>query len=388
VAVTFPLTSIAFSSLRPINNTGDFEAEKLTDKEQAVDKILSVSVGGGTEIYPGLDLAYERLADLKLQRKHIILLTDGQSATQNDYEELITEGLGNNITLSTVAIGQDADRTLLEDLAQLGTGRFYDVMDESTIPAILSRETVMISRTYIEDNPFYPTIRGDAAWTSLFTEGVPQFNAYIATTAKQTATVIAQSTKEDPVIAEWMYGLGRTIAYTSDSTGAWSGDFARFNQWGNFWNTAVSKLLPSYSEVPFDIRKLEDGSYSVSDPSGQSVFLDIVAVSEAGEEIDTLTDPVAPGKSRVSFDADPGLIFLRISNEQDHIYQAGISIPYSEEYKIQPPNKALLQDIASRTGGQVITMISPREGSCCLPFTSISTGRSFSIGVLKYPPNP
>jgi uncharacterized protein with von Willebrand factor type A (vWA) domain len=331
------------------------EAKTLTNKEKALEKILSVSLGGGTEIYPGLELAYDRLTELKLQRKHIILLTDGQSATQNDYQELITDGLASNITLSTVAIGQDADRSLLEELAQFGTGRFYDVMDESTIPAILSRETVMISRTYIEDNPFYPTISGDPAWTSLFEEGVPQFNAYIATTAKQTSTVIAESTKEDPVIAEWMYGLGRTIAYTSDSTGAWSGDFARFNQWGNFWNTAVSRLLPSYSEVPFDIRKSEDGSYTVSDSSGQSSFLDIVAVNEAGEEIDSVSEPLAPGKSRVSFEADPGLIFLRISNEQDSMYQAGISIPYSEEYKIQPPNKGLMQDISSRTGGQVVT---------------------------------
>ena len=37
------------------------------------------------------------------------------------------------------------------------------------------------------------------------------------------------------------------------------------------------------------------------------------------------------------------------------MYQAGISIPYSEEYKIQPPNKGLLQDISNRTGGKVVT---------------------------------
>lgn len=331
------------------------EAKTLTDKEEALEKILSVSVGGGTEIYPGLELAYERLSDLKLQRKHIILLTDGQSATQNDYETLIADGLADNITLSTVAIGQDADRSLLEGLSQIGTGRFYDVMDESTIPAILSRETVMISRTYIEDNPFYPTIQGDPAWMSLFEKGVPQINAYIATTAKQTASVIAESTKEDPVLAEWMYGLGRTIAYTSDSSGAWSGDFARFEQWGNFWNTSVSRLLPSYSEVPFDIRNSEDGSYTVLDPSGQSAFLDIVAVNESGEVIESLSEPIAPGKSRVSFKADPGLIFLRISNEQNGLYQAGISIPYSDEYKIQPPNAGLLSDIANRTGGEVVS---------------------------------
>lgn len=330
------------------------EAETLTNKEEALEKILSISVGGGTEIYPGLDLAYERLRELKLQRKHIILLTDGQSATQNDYEELIGDGVSSNITLSTVAIGQDSDRGLLETLAETGNGRFYDVMDESTIPAILSRETVMISRTYIEDNPFYPTISGDPSWTSLFADGVPQINAYIATTAKQTASIIAESGKNDPVISEWMYGLGRTIAYTSDSTGAWSGDFARFKRWADFWNTAISRLLPSYSEVPFDIRKSEDGNYVVSDPSGQSSFLDIVAVNETGEEIESLSEPIAPGKSRVTLQADPGLVFLRVSNEQESMYQTGISIPYSEEYKIQAPDETLLNELSNRTGGKIL----------------------------------
>ena len=73
----------------------------------------------------------------------------------------------------------------------------------------------MLTRTYIEDNPFYMTLGGVPEWTSLFTEGVPQMNAYIATTAKSTATIVGESHKEDPVLAEWMYGLGRTVAFTS-----------------------------------------------------------------------------------------------------------------------------------------------------------------------------
>lgn len=331
------------------------ETAPLKDKEQAVNEILSVPAGGGTEIYSSLELAFESLRDLKLQRKHIILLTDGQSSTQNDYEALIEDGLKANTTLSTVAIGQDADRNLLEILAESGSGRFYDVTDETTIPAILSRETVMISRTYIEDNPFYPTIGGDPVWTSLFTEGVPQMNAYIATTAKQTASVIAESEKEDPVLAEWMYGLGRTIAYTSDSSGAWSGDFARWDHWDDFWNTAISRLLPSYSEVPFNISKSEDGSFVVSDPSGQSSFLDVAVVNERGEEIEITSEPIAPGKSRVTLDTEPGLVFFRVSNESNSVYQAGLSVPYSEEYKLQEPNIGLLKQIADRTGGEVLT---------------------------------
>ena len=36
-------------------------------------------------------------------------------------------------------------------------------------------------------------------------------NAYIATTLKSTATIIGESHKEDPVLAEWMYGLGEQL---------------------------------------------------------------------------------------------------------------------------------------------------------------------------------
>ncbi|QFF98306.1 VWA domain-containing protein [Psychrobacillus glaciei] len=330
------------------------EPAPLSNKEEALDTILSVGVGGGTEIYPGLALAYERLAPLKLQRKHVILLTDGQSYKNSDYQTLIEEGAKDNITISTVAVGQDADRALLESLAEMGAGTFYDVADESTIPAIMATETAMISRTYIEDNPFYPIIYGDPTWTSLFAEGVPQMNAYIATTPKQMASVIAESEKEDPVLAEWMYGLGRTIAFTSDSTGEWSGDFARWKNWGDFWNTAVSRLLPAYSEVPFTIQKANDGSYTVIDPSGKSSFIEVAAVNEKGVELPVTSEPIAPGKSRVTVESEPGLVFFRVSNEQDAVYQAGMSIPYSEEYKLQKPNTGKLELIASRTGGKML----------------------------------
>ena len=197
----------------------------------------------------------------------------------------------------------------------------------------------MISRTYIEDNPFYPIIYADG-WNTLFEEGVPQMNAYIATTPKQTAKVLAESEKEDPVLAEWLYGLGRTIAFTSDSTGKWSGDLARWDNWGDFWNTAVSRLLPAYSEVPFTIQNPRMESLQLQ-TQGKSSFIEVAAVNEKGEELSVTTEPIAPGKSRVTVESEPGFVFFRISNEQDAVYQTGISVPYSEEYKVQRPNTAI-----------------------------------------------
>ncbi|MDN4495438.1 VWA domain-containing protein [Ureibacillus aquaedulcis] len=327
------------------------ETAPLTDKEKAVNTVLSIPPGGGTEIYSSLELAYENLTDLELQRKHIILLTDGQSYTASSYEDLIQAGKENNITLSTVAIGADADASLLEELSEWGSGRFYSVLDETTIPSILSRETAMISRTYIEDNPFYPIIYGAEGWNALFEAGVPQMNAYIGTTAKQTAMVIAESEKEDPVLAEWQYGLGRTIAFTSDSTGAWTGDWARWGEWPNFWQTAISRMLPTYNEIAYDIRLDAQGSFVITDPTNQAAFLDIAVVNEFGDELEAQLEPISASKVRASVEADPGLVFFRITSGDGTIYQTGQTIPYSKEYELHPPNETLLAQMTERTGG-------------------------------------
>jgi len=323
----------------------------LEDKEKTVDTILSIPPGGGTEIYSSLELAYQNLEDLQLQRKHIILLTDGQSYTASSYEDLIEGGKEKNITLSTVAIGSDADAILLEELSELGSGRFYSVLDETTIPSILSRETAMISRTYIEDNPFYPIVYSAEGWNDLFKEGVPQMNAYIGTTAKQTATVVAESEKEDPILAEWQYGLGRTIAFTSDSTGAWTGDWVRWAEWPNFLQTAISRMLPTYNEIAYDIRLDSQGSFIITDPTNQAPLLDIAVVDESGEELDVQVDPISASKVRATIEADPGLVFFRITGKDGTIYQAGQTIPYGDEYELHPPDEALLTQITERTGG-------------------------------------
>ncbi|WKT77888.1 VWA domain-containing protein [Lysinibacillus fusiformis] len=329
------------------------ETGPLNNKEESVDTILSVTPGGGTEIYGSLAKAYENLADIKLQRKHIILLTDGQSQPGN-YEDLIEQGKDNGITLSTVAIGQDADANLLEALSEMGSGRFYNVIDEQTIPSILSRETAMISRTYIEDNPFYPILYNAGGWNTLFANGVPQMNAYIGTTAKQGATVVAESEKEDPVLAQWQYGLGKTFAFTSDSTGKWAGDWARWQDWGTFWQTLISQMLPSYNDVAYDVRVESDGSFMITDPTNEAAFLDIVAVNEAGEELDTQLETISASQVRAVVQAEPGLIFFRIADEKETIYQAGLSVPYSAEYELLPANDKLIEELTEQTGGAVL----------------------------------
>ncbi|WOV85131.1 VWA domain-containing protein [Sporosarcina jeotgali] len=338
----------------------------LNNKEDVTSEILSVPAAGGTNIFPSVAKAYEDLAELSLQRKHVILLTDGQSPMPAGYLDIIEEAKSNNTTLSTVGIGSDADQTLLEEMAAAGGGRYYGVSDESTVPAILSRETITMTRTYIEDNPFYMKLGNVAEWNELFADGVPQMNAYIATTAKQTADIAAISPKEDPIIAEWKYGLGRTVAFTSDSSGKWSGELAGWEDYPEFWNTAMRRILPSYSSAPYVLTQGAGGKFTITDTSGEAAFLEVSAVTETGEEIEVLEDQTAPGKTSISLDTVPGLVYLSVTDDQNRLFETGVTIPYGEEYKPKAPNEDLLAAIAKETGGRVLE--DPKDAFRPLPF--------------------
>ncbi|WP_409275651.1 VWA domain-containing protein [Neobacillus sp. SCS-31] len=342
------------------------ETAPLKNKQEAIDKIRSVAVGGGTNIYPALAKAYGELRDLKLQRKHIILLTDGQSATNSDYAALIEEGKKRNITLSTVALGSDADRRLLEELAKMGSGRFYDVSDASVIPSVLSRETVMTSRTYIEDDPFYPVIEAYPEWMALFEKGVPQMNAYIAVTPKPRARVPVLSEKDDPVLAQWQYGLGTTLAFTSGLSGKWSGDWARWPGWPGFLNQVVTESLPKYDSEPYSVSVDKDKGeavISLNSENADPIPIEATVLTQEGEAVDANTKLVSPGKYELIIPGRPGMYYLSIRKKDKEgvssVYRTGFSVPYSKEFLLKGTNKEFLNELVSFSGGRELT--SPKE---------------------------
>ena len=127
-------------------------------------------------------------------------------------------------------------------------------------------------------------------------------------------------------------------------------------------------MLPSYEEVPYIITHERGGTYTVTDSSRKAAFLDIAVVDEAGHEVPFTSEPLAPGKVRVTVDAKPGLVFFGVSDDKGGLFEAGISVPYSDEYKPAAPNAALMTKIAERTGGKVLE--EPTEAFRNHPFKS------------------
>lgn len=342
-------------------------ASKVENKEDIINDIRSIPADGGTNIFPSLERAYENLKNVDAKRKHIILLTDGQSAAQMPYESFILNGKENGITLSTVSLGMDADQFLLESLAEMGSGRYYDVQDQSTIPTIFSRETVMMTRTYIEDEPFYPALLYGYEWDNLLTDGMPQMNAYIAASPKSRAQTILVSDKDDPVLTRWNIGLGKAVAYTSDLTGEWAGEWPGWSNWSPLWNDVLSWTFPAYQGTPYHLTKSIQGNHvNITVQKNDPLFrnLSVGIVSEEGENIDSSFRTIAPGTGEITFDVvKPGIYFIQLTegNEHKSSYKTGLVIPYSSEFDQKPVNKKALQSLAEATNGKWVENIEDYE---------------------------
>ena len=274
------------------------------DQEALRQQIGSIDDGGGTEIYPALATAYQALTSAPTRVKHIILLTDGMSAQGGPYLELTRALAAAGITLTTVAVGDDADAGMLQALAELGRGRFYATADAAAVPSIFTRETVLATRSYAVNEHFYPRA---AAHGPLLTgiQEVPPLDGYITATPKPLAEVGLLSPRGDPVLAAWQYGLGRAVAWTPDVAGRWNSSWLAGPVFPRLAGNILSWLLPADHQgaVQVTARFQEDGNgrqviIDVDDPGQWQQVVNYQAriVAPGGETVDVALQPAGPGR--------------------------------------------------------------------------------------------
>lgn len=121
-------------------------AQKVGDSRQIQDLIRGIQPGSSTNIHAGLMLGYKEAQKnyRKDSTNRVILLTDGianQGVT--DPKEIASESQGFNdrgIDLSTIGVGLDLNRDLLQDLAKSGRGLFHFVADSEDIEKVFVKE--------------------------------------------------------------------------------------------------------------------------------------------------------------------------------------------------------------------------------------------------------
>jgi Mg-chelatase subunit ChlD len=329
------------------------------DIQQALDQ---VGPGGGTNIRSGIALAAPALASVKAKIKHVILLTDG--IAQQNYADLIDQLRAAGTTISTVAIGDDAD-VGLQAIARRGGGRYYRVSRAADVPSIFLQETVIAAGRDIVEGRFTPSV-------ALLTPAVrglgalPPLYGYNGTTIKETARTILSTPDGAPLLAQWQYGLGRVVAWTSDLKGQWARDWVGWSEFPHFVGSFVDLLLPARDTGTLALR----GS-----TAGDQAALELTAQDEQGRPLNDialegrLIDPanqgtplqfsqIGAGRYRAVTSADtPGVYLAQVAasvgGQALGLATTGLVVSYSPEYGDERANPQLLRDLAANTGGRV-----------------------------------
>lgn len=340
------------------------EPQQVRDVGSIQEQISGITPEGGTEIFPALATAAARMEEIEAKRKHIILLTDGQSAP-GDYEGLIDGLREKGVTMSTVAVGADADSRLLRRLAEGANGRFYTTTDSQNVPQIFAKETALAGKTYIQDRPFTPALGRTGDLGPLFDKGLPPINAQIATTAKETADTVLAHPGGEPLLARWQYGLGRTAAWTSDAKGVWSNQWAAWDGSSPFWNQLLTWLLPQYKGGSLDLQAgitagAGELSVEVKDPLPAGAALQAEVIDSHLERQTVPLSLRAPGRYAGSFRAErPGTYMIAVrtvaGGEVLQAASTGVAVSYSPEYALPQNGAAVLAEIAKAGGGEVLS---------------------------------
>ncbi len=222
------------STLQPLGESG------ATRLKQSLQPVVAA---GETNLSGGLQAAVESLASSTAQLKHIILIGDGWTQ-QADFSAVLAQMDALGITMSTVGAGEGPGE-VMKNLADKAHGQYYRAEDVTHLPDIVLKETVRLIGAYFVEAPMQPLVLKDHPILSGLNPGaIPRLLGYNATTPKSNADIVLASPTGDPILATWQYGLGRSVAWTSDAKGRWATDLVTWPQFSQFAGQMVSWTFP------------------------------------------------------------------------------------------------------------------------------------------------
>lgn len=341
------------------------QVQSAADKGSVEDKIASIEAGGGTNIAPGLEMAYSALSSCPAKIKHVVLMTDGVSQPGPFYE-LTTKMAGDQMTVSTVGVGSDADQNLLTQMAEWGNGRFYFTDNPQNIPQIFARETMTASKSSLQETPFQVQVVRPADFLAgVPLETAPYLLGQVLVKTKPTAELWLVSERGDPLLATWRYGLGQTAAFTSDARNRWAVEWLRWEGFGKFWVQLTRKLRrpAALKNFPATVTRENNG-----------FRLRVDAVNEAGDFVSDLQGEVlvvapdgtqkklplnlsAPGQLDTFWPASAkgayhAQVLLKRDGEMVEQQYVSGTVGYPDEFSLHPPDEDKLRALAQGTGGK------------------------------------
>jgi len=338
--------------------------------------IGQLKAAGQTYMIPALRQAAHDLADSGAQDMHVIILTDGETGgTPDMYYDLVSQmhhEMG--ATISTIAIGREANVALLQAIAKYGGGVYYQTDSPQNLPQIFVEDfRAHGGQNTMVEKSFAPrTVAPDPLLKDLAGRQLPALLGYVSTDLKPRADLsvfIDRGGTREPVVASWKYGAGKALAVTTDASGRWSGQWIKSNVFQPVWDHLLTWMTPetTTSEPKIDVAlgynagriniKLTD--YGGIEGAGAVHVINAIITRPDGSKVETMLSEDVPGELSGSIEAaQPGNYYFQVhapfGNGQKFPPLAyTVSPAVNAEVPRPEPNFGLLERLASATGGRL-----------------------------------
>ena len=348
-----------------------FELQKVENKKKLAAAIAGMNQGDLGSFQGVLQLAHTALQKSTANLKHIIVFSDGDP--QAPALGLMQAIAGDRITVSTVLISGHSPPDTMEWMADQGKGRFYNVNSPDDLPQIFIKETAVILKSAIYEDPFQPQVRSASELIrGIGSTEYPKLLGYVATTPKPRAETPLWTDKGDPLLAQWQYGLGRAVAFTSDAKARWGRIWLNWDKYRQFWSQIGQWSLRRLENADFTTEVTADkgeGLINVAalDEQGNyRTFLNLQAIvaSPKGERQTVRLEQTGPGHYEAHFPTkEVGAYLLNLMDVKDGQVRGsqviGASVNYSPEFNTAEPNLNLLRRLAETGRGKLLDPMLP-----------------------------
>ncbi|MGA2715274.1 MAG: VWA domain-containing protein [Bryobacteraceae bacterium] len=336
----------------------DVPIEAASNKAAIKRLISGIIPDGGTQIAPALTEAYKKILAVSAAYKHIVLLTDGISE-EGDSLTLTRDAATNHVTISTVGLGQDVNRSYLEKIAVIAKGKSYILNEPAGLEQVLLKDVQEHTGTTAIEKPIKAEVKHPSdVLDKVDMEHAPNLSGYVRFETRPTADEIL-TVETDPLLARWQYGLGRTAVFSSDAKSRWAANWLTWPGFDRLWTNIFRDLLPHGNEseavARYDSANQElVVDYHLSDRAPESANPPDLYVMGPGDfrhplEVARLSPGAYRGRLRIG--SLEGLFRVRPLIESRSFPEVGL---YRQESELSDygSNEALLKSIAQSTGGR------------------------------------
>jgi uncharacterized membrane protein len=343
-----------------------FPLQRVGKKTELARQIAGMNQGDLGSFQQIISMAHEALKKSTSNLKHIIIFSDGDPGAPN--QATMQAIVGDRITVSTVLISGHAGPDTMIWMADQGKGRFYNVTSPDDLPQIFLKETAVILKSAIYEEPFKPQVRSvSEVIRGISANEYPSLLGYVATTPKARAETPLWTDKGDPLLAHWQYGLGRSVAFTSDAKAKWARIWLNWDKYRQFWSQIGQWSLRRLENADFTTDVSVDrgeGLISVEAVDEQGNYrnflnLQTTVVGPKGERQNVRLEQTGPGHYEAHFPTKQvGSYLLNLMDIKDGQLRGsqvlGASINYSPEFNANEPNLNLLRRLAESSGGKLL----------------------------------